>query len=225
MRTVRLRRGRGRLVLMVAVAVLAFVTSGCIGTVDRSDFEQVVHQRGGGLVSSLPAGAIGALRQRLGAPDIRAVVVLLTSPDSSGFRLVVPDEPGQVSSYLGDNQDLASPDAVVHLRIAVPGRSGEFDDYSYSNGVLGSSTPVRVSASDDLSGETFSLADVPGLGKIEGIVDSALAHSGSEGAYVSSILVSRFGGDVRIIADVTAPRSISVAQFDRTGAFLGIRQA
>ncbi len=201
------------------------LTSGCIGTVDRADFEQVVHQRGGGLVSSLPAGAIAALRQRLGTPGLQAVVVLLTSPDSSGFRLEVPDQPAQVTSYLDDNPDLASPDAVVHLRIAVPSRPGEFDDYSYANGVLGSSTPVRVSASSGPDDETFSLADVPVLGKIEGIVDSALAHSGSEGGYVSSILVNRYGADVLVTVQVTAPRSISVVRFDRTGAFLGIQQA
>ncbi len=38
------------------------------------------------------------------------------------------------------------------------------------------------------------------------------------------MIVSRFGQEIRIVANVTSPRTDMVAEFDRTGAFLRIRQ-
>jgi hypothetical protein len=57
---------------------------GCIGAVDRGDFEQDLRARGGGLVNGLTDSAITAVREHLGIADFQANVILLTAPSSTG---------------------------------------------------------------------------------------------------------------------------------------------
>ncbi|WP_280493572.1 hypothetical protein [Nocardia asiatica] len=83
---------------------------------------------------------------------------------------------------------------------------------------------MRVSAFDDIDAEGFATSEVPGLAHIEGIVDTALARSALADGEVTVMIVSRFGREIRIVANVTSPRADMVAEFDRTGAFLRIRQ-
>lgn len=203
---------------------LVLVTCGCAGAVERGDFEQQIRARGGGLVSALPADAVEALRNRLGSNDIEASVVLLTAPDSTGFRLTLIDQPAQVSGFLAEHTDLSTREPAVRLRIRSPQRPTELDDFTFRLGRLGAPQPVRVSAADDLDGQCFALSDVPGLARLESVVDTARARSELTDATVPVVLVSRFGHDIRIVANVVSPRAETVAEFDAAGAFLRIRR-
>lgn len=207
-----------------ALCLVVVAVSGCVGAVDRADFEQRMRARGGGLVGALPRDAIAALRSRLGDNDIDANVLLLTAPDSEQFRLVLDDQPTQVSRFLADRDDLGSREPTLRIRVRHPEGSRQLDDYSYALGALSAPRPVRVSAFDDLDGEDFPITDVPGLSRLEAVVDIALARSGLADGTVSVIVVSRFGRDIRMVANVVSPRSEMIAEFDRTGAFLRIRQ-
>ncbi|MFQ6329837.1 hypothetical protein ACLMAL_27385 [Nocardia sp. CWNU-33] len=210
---------------MLGACVVALTATGCIGAVDRGDFENLVHERGGGLVTALPAAAIEALRERLGVADFQTSVILLTAPNSSQLRIVVPDQPPQLTRFLSEKNNLAGPQAWAHLRIRVPQQSEQLDDYTFGQGSLSKPTPVQVSASDDLDGEAFAVSEVTGLSRIEDVVDTALARSGLEQGYVSTILANRFGRDILITVNVTSPRAAAVAQFDRAGAFIRVQRA
>ncbi|QLY28670.1 hypothetical protein H0264_25470 [Nocardia huaxiensis] len=199
-------------------------TSACIGAVDRADFENEIRTRGGGLVSALPQAAITALAQRIGATDLEANVIILTAPNSTRFRLVLDDQPAQVTRFLSDNTDLTAREPTIRLRVQPPDRSRRLDDYSFTLGDLSSARPVRVSAFDDLDTENFTVSEVPGLARIEDIADTALARSELPDGHVTVIVVSRFDRDIRIVANIVSPRSEVVAEFDRTGAFLRAQQ-
>ncbi len=200
------------------------ITCGCVGAVERDTFEQQIRARGGGLVGALPAAAFQALRNRLGTSDIQADVLLLAAPDSTRFRLVLADQPASVTRFLADRDGSGAREPAVHLRIRSPQRPHELDDYTYLLGALSPPRPVRVSAFDDLDGECFTLGEVPGLTRLESIVDTARARSALPDGTVPVIVVARFGHDIRIVADVFSPRSDMIAEFDSAGEFLRIRQ-
>lgn len=215
---------RRRRWLRAAVCSIVLIACGCVGAVERDAFEQQIRARGGGLVDGLPAAAFEAMRNRLGTSDIQAGVVMFVAPESTQFRLVLADQPEQVTRFLADHDGLSTREPVVHLRVRSPQRPRELDDYSYRLGAVSAPGPVRVSAFDDLDGEYFSLGDVPGLTRLESIVETARARSGLADGVVPVIVVSRFGRDIRIVADVTSARSDMIAEFDSAGSFLRIRQ-
>ncbi|MQY17972.1 hypothetical protein [Nocardia macrotermitis] len=208
--------------ILLCVAVLGG-TSGCIGAVDRADFENQIRTRGGGLVSALPRAAVAALAERIGAGDPDVNVILLTAPNSTQFRLVLNDQPTQVTNFL-DSGDLTAREPTVRLRVRPPGQPRVLDEYSFTLGDLSSPRPVRVSALDDLDGENFTISEVPGLAHIEDIVDTARTRSEIPDGQVTAIIVSRFDRDIRMVANVVSARSEAVVEFDRTGAFLRVQQ-
>ncbi|NKY43134.1 hypothetical protein [Nocardia cerradoensis] len=215
---------RRRRWLRAAVCSVVLIACGCVGAVERDAFEQQIRTRGGGFVDGLPAAAFEALRNRLGTGDIQADVVMFVAPESTQFRLVLADQPEQVTRFLADHDDLSTREPAVHLRVRTAQRPHELDDYSYRLGAVSAPRPVRVSAFDDLDGECFTLAEVPGLTRLGSIVDTARARSALADGVVPVIVVSRFGRDIRIVADVTSPRSDMIAEFDSAGSFLRIRQ-
>ncbi|WP_433654072.1 hypothetical protein ACQPW1_25730 [Nocardia sp. CA-128927] len=216
---------RSRLVALCGALLIAVTTTGCIGAVDRADFEKVIQARGGGLVSTLPTAAIDTLRQRLGATDIHASVILLAAPGSQNFRLTMLDQPPQVTRFSNENRNLTNQDTAAHLRIRVPSRPDQQDDYTFTNGTLHGPTPVHVSASDDPDDEMFDVRDVSGLLRLEEILDTALTQAAVENGYVSSAMVNRIGPDTVITVNVSSPRTTVVTQFDRAGTFLRKSQA
>ncbi|MGW0246364.1 hypothetical protein ACWDYH_06945 [Nocardia goodfellowii] len=217
-----MRRGKWFRVLVCLVALSG--TGGCVGAVDRADFEDQMRTRGGGLVSALPQEAVAAIARRIDAADVEANLLLLTAPNSTQFRLVLNDQPDQVTRFLSTGEDLAAREPTVRLRVRPPDRPRQLDDYSFTLGALSAPRPVRVSAYDDLDTENFRVSEVPGLSRIEDIVDTARAQSALPDGQVTVIVVSRFGREIRIVANVLSPRAEIVAEFDRTGAFLRMRQ-
>lgn len=148
----------------------------------------------------------------------------MTAPGSTQFRLVLADQPTQVTRYLAEHDDLTTRTPTARLRVRHPDRTRQLDDYSFTLGDLSAPQPVRVSAFDDLDSENFSVSEVTGLARIEEIVDTALTHSEFTDGEVTVIVVSRFGSDIRIVANVVSPRSEAIAEFDHTGTFLRMRQ-
>ncbi|MFD3745660.1 hypothetical protein [Nocardia sp. NPDC058633] len=216
-------RGGGWFRVLVCLVVTGS-TSGCVGAVDRADFEDRIRTRGGGLVSTLPQAAVAALTQRTGATDLEANLIILTPPNSTQFRLTLHDQPAQITRFLADDEVLAARAPTVRLRVRPPDRSRQLDDYSFTLGALSAPRPVRVSASDDLDSENFTVSEVPGLSRLEDIVDTARERSALADGQVTVIVVSRFGREIRIVANVLSPRSEMIAEFDRTGTFLRVQQ-
>ncbi|MFI6045021.1 hypothetical protein ACIA8C_25555 [Nocardia sp. NPDC051321] len=216
---------RSCLMALCGAFLIAVTTTGCLGAVDRADFEKVIQARGGGLVSALPSAALDSLRQRLGATEIHASVIALTAPASNGFRLSMLDQQPPVTRFLDENHNLAGQDPSAHLRIQVPTHPDQQDDYTFANGTLHGPTPVHVSAADNPDDEMFDVADVSGLLRLEDVLDTAIARAAVAGGYVTSVVVNRIGSDVVMTVNVTSPRTTVVAQFDRAGTFLRMSQA
>ncbi|MEV6279748.1 hypothetical protein [Nocardia sp. NPDC051832] len=214
----------GKWFRVLGCLVVVAGSSGCVGAVDRSDFEDQVRARGGGLVSALPRDAVAAVAARVGAADLEVNLIMLTAPNSAQFRLVLDDQPDQVTRFLAAGDELTAREPTARLRVRPPDRGRQLDDYSFTLGDLSAPRPVRVSALDDLDGENFVVSAVPGLARIEDVVDTALARSGLPDGQVTVLVVSRFGRDLRIVANVLSPRSEMIAEFDHTGAFLRMRQ-
>lgn len=215
-------RRSGWFPILICLSVLG--TSGCLGAVDRADFEHQIRTRGGGLVSTLPRDANTALSQQLNSTDLHANLIILTPPNSTQFRLVLNNQPDQVTRFLTDHADLTAREPTARLRIRHPEHPRQLDDYSFTLGALSSPEPVRVSAYDKLDAEDFAINEVTGLSHIEQIVDTALARSELPDGQVTILVVARFGTDIRIVANVVSPRTEMVAEFDHTGAFLDIQQ-
>ncbi|MFI7000641.1 hypothetical protein [Nocardia sp. NPDC050175] len=213
---------RSCLVALCGALLIAVSTTGCIGAVDRADFEKVVQARGGGLVSALPSAAIDSLRQRLGVSDLRASVIMLTAPRTTRWGML--EQPAQVTRFSNENPGLFTQDSAIHLRIQVPTHPEQQDDYTYANRTLHGPTPVHVSAADDPDAEMFDVGEVSGLLRLEEILDTALARTAVADGYVSVVIINRIDDEVRITVDVTSPRTTMVAEFDRAGTFLRMGQ-
>lgn len=215
------RRWRGSI---LGLCVLTLAATGCVGAVDRADFEERVQVRGGGLVTALPAGAISALQRRLGAADLEASVILLAAPNSSSFQFIMLDQPPQVTAALNGGGALSGRYPVARLRIRVPQQPDQLDDYSYALETLSEPTPVQALAGD-LNNTTFAIDQVPALRRVEEIVDTSIAHGGLDDAHVSALLVYRSGRDVLVTVNVVAPRGVTVLQFDHAGTLLRVQRA
>lgn len=208
---------RSRLVAMFGALLLT--TTGCIGAVDRADFEKVVQARGGGLVSDLPSTAIDTLRQRLGVSGLRAGVIMLTAPETGATTWGMLQQPPQVTRFGNDNPRPFTQDSAVHLRIQIPTSPEQQDDYTYANRTLHGPRPVHVPAAVRPDTEMFDVGEVSGLLRLEEVLDTALARTAVADGHVSAVIVSRIGDEVRMSVSVTSARTTMVAEFDRAGMF------
>ncbi|MCQ4118610.1 hypothetical protein [Rhodococcus tibetensis] len=170
---------------------VAFGATACIGAVDRADFDAAMRTRGGGMTTSLVDDGLTALAARYGVDEV------------------------QVTSV-----DIAP---VENLAVTVrnPANPAELDQYTFDGEHLSESSPVVVSALEDLDARAFSVDDVPALGRVEHLVDDALFHSGLDDGQVVGVSVYRAGG-FWPTAMVESSRSRSLVVFDADGAVVGV---
>ncbi|NHP13403.1 hypothetical protein DBV08_02275 [Rhodococcus sp. KBW08] len=145
----------------VAIALTAASLSGCIGAVDRMDFDNQMRERGGGLTSELVRDGFDSLAHSYGVG-----AVSVTSVD-------------------------ISPIETLGVTVRDPGKPSQLDRFSFDGVILGEPSPVQVSVTDDLDARSFTLDQVPALSNVEKLVDDALASSGVDDGEVTGISVSR----------------------------------
>ncbi|MDI9899733.1 hypothetical protein QM716_07670 [Rhodococcus sp. IEGM 1409] len=146
------------------IAALALTTtslSGCIGAVDRMDFEDQMRERGGGMTSDLVRNGFDSLAERYGVD-----AVTVTSVD-------------------------ISPVETLGVTVRDPGKPSQLDRFSFDGVILGEPSPVQVSVTENLDARSFTLDQVPALANVEKLVDDALASSGIDEGEVTGISVSR----------------------------------
>ncbi|WP_280309453.1 hypothetical protein [Nocardia abscessus] len=102
-----------------------------------------------------------------------------SAPWEHQFRVVLSDQPDQVTRFFSAWPAPIARQAVVRLRVRDPSGARRLDDYSFTLGALSAPQLVRVSAFDDIDAEGFASNEVPGLAHIEGIVDTALVAATS----------------------------------------------
>lgn len=179
----------------VALALTVPLLAGCVGSISRERFDEIVQERGGGVTTELLDGAIAALTDELGAePDLRHLTI---NPASRNVMLEVRD------SLVREN----------------------VDNYLYRDGNLGDPDPVRVSSTELLEGTTFRRSEVPALADLEALADAALAAFGFEGGYVATINVDGRPEPIAVpgpivMVNVSSPRADGVARFDANGTLV-----
>lgn len=158
----KLASSRVRPVLWIAaLAVTASSLSGCIGAVDRMDFDNQMRERGGGMTSDLVRNGFDSLAERYGVD-----AVSVTSVD-------------------------ISPIETLGVTVRDPGKPSQLDRFSFDGVILGEPSPVQVSVTENLDARSFTLDQVPALANVEKLVDDALASSGIDEGEVTGISVSR----------------------------------
>lgn len=172
--------------------MLALVVSGCVGVTDRSDFDAVVDERGGGLSTDLVTDALDAVGARVGTDDLELTALSVTP----GSRVVV-------------------------MTVRDPVRRGDLDRYVYrARGGLDEPEPLQVSVDDDLDAMGFLVSEVPALGLTEAMADAAFAALGFDGPHVESIVASVVGEEVWIQMSIESARARGSARFDAAGELI-----
>lgn len=184
-----------RVALLVAAALLL---TGCVGTVDRSEFEAEIRARGGGFDQDLVVDAVDDIAARVGTGDFE-ITSLSAVPLSN----------------------------VVSMQVRDPRAPAQLDDYAFREGSLTSSEPVQVSATDDLGARALPITAfaVDGL---DAMVDEALAEYGTEGGYVDLVTFviapapegAEPQGTIRL--GLESPRSTATATFTAAGELVSV---
>ena len=172
------------------------LVSGCVGAVPRDEFDEMVAERGGGLVSSLPMEAIAAVEEDLGARGL-AFEQIVVNPSSR----------------------------VVSLTVQDPALPANLDRYSVYEGDLGDPQPVQVSAGDDIAATLFTLDDVPALGQLEELGDRAVGEAGIDGGVVTSVSVRRETDGVVLRFSVESERARGSAAFAGDGTLISAERS
>ncbi|HEY8545722.1 MAG TPA: hypothetical protein VIL36_11765 [Acidimicrobiales bacterium] len=150
---------RSRLPWRASRAVLAcgvaLVVGGCVGTIDREDFNRTIQQRGGGVTPELPQNAVDAIADRLGVEDF-------------AFRSLTINPPNELVVV-----DVRDPVTPVNL-----------DTYTVRRGTVERVVPVRLSAEVDLDAETILVSTVA-FDRLDEMADAAIAEFDRDGYVTS----------------------------------------
>ncbi|MFC0451195.1 hypothetical protein [Rhodococcus jostii] len=157
------------------VLAVALSVTGCVGAVDRADFDAAMQSRGGGMTTSLVRDGLAALSARYGVAEVQVTSVDVAPVETLDVTVRNPAKPDQLDQYTFDGEWLSDP------------------------------SPVMVSALEDLDARAFRIGDVPALGRVEALVDDALAHSGVDGGRVTGISVNRTEGFWPTVMDDSPP--------------------
>jgi hypothetical protein len=180
--------GRGSWRVVAAALAVVVAVGGCVGATPRDEFDAEVVERGGGLVPALALDAIAALEAELGTDDAAFEHITITP--------------------------LAR---VVSMTVQDPGRPQNLDDYVVREGDLSDPRPVQLSDVEGLEASLFSADDVPALGRLDEVGAAAVRELGIPDGVVTSVVVSRAGGDLRMLLSVESERARGTAVFTPEG--------
>jgi len=95
--------------VLLAGAVL--VSAGCVGSVDREEFEAEIQERGGGISQDLAIEAVQALERELGTDEVE-VLSMTISNEHVVAQVRSPEFPDDFDSYTFRGGDLSGPEPV-----------------------------------------------------------------------------------------------------------------
>ncbi|MGW6374600.1 hypothetical protein ACWFRB_00870 [Rhodococcus sp. NPDC055112] len=178
----------GRSAAWTSMAIaVALSATACIGAVDRAEFDADMRARGGGMTTAVVRDAMAALALTYGTTELQ-----VTSVD-------------------------IGPVEALDVTVRNPARPDQLDRYTFDGRWLSEPTPVLVSALDDLDAQSFGVGEVPALGRVESLVDDALANTAFDDGQVTGISVNKTEA-IRPTVMVESPRSRALVVFDADGA-------
>jgi hypothetical protein len=187
-------------VVLAAFAVAAIlVLSGCIGAIEREEFEAEMRARGGGFDESTVFDAADAVGDRLGTTDFE-ITKLGANPSSD----------------------------IVTMQVLDPRNPKNVDDYTIRGGSIHSVSPVRVSVRDDGESTAFRIRSVA-LDELNEMADEALAEYDTEGGHVSMVSIRANRAvdnpevvEPRIFFSLESTRSRATAHFQADGTLISV---
>lgn len=174
--TGRMRRMR-RSALLASAVLLA---TGCVGSIDRSKFDEIVRERGGGLSGDLIVDALAAIEDHEEAPTLEVIQVSLsaTSVTVSVRSPAFPDEvdgwtftlghhlngpspqpdltDGQaVATFEASAVDAATIEASIDQAVVQTAVRGGWAESAFVRGTGGGAFEVQVSITNERADETW----------------------------------------------------------------------
>lgn len=174
------------------IAAAAF-TSGCIGAIDRADFDEEVRSRGGGISAEWIEDSLAASADRLGLADPDDIELLTLNIDGTNRVLTV-------SARRGDRPEFV--DSVVV-------RQGE----------VIAVTPIQDADQLPLDDLTVLVADLP-IDRLEMLTDEAIAAFGADDGFVTGITVALTNGEPTVTLALESSRRTGAAVFDAAGTLI-----
>lgn len=179
--------GRRRLLAVIGAAL---VLTACGGT-SRTDFEEEIQSRGGGLGSTLALEALDALEIELGeVPPLRSFTM---TNGQVTMEVLVPGTNDQVDSYRYGTSGL------------------------YGGGGLSDPTPVAGVGEAPALRRSLFRAERVAFDDFDQVVDTAIEEADLEGGYAQTLRVDRSTERARITVNVTSPRESVQAPFRADG--------
>lgn len=178
----------------VALAALG-VLAGCVGVTSRSEFDEEVRARGGGLSAEFVADSLAVVAHAADSPTVA---------DTELLRLSIDPGSRSVSAQV---RNAAQPDFV--------------DSVNVSDGELVSTAPLQDTDELPLDELTFRSGEVA-LDEIESMTDQALAEFGQPDGYVDRVSVGLVAGELVIELDLSSARRTGTATFDADGTLIAV---
>lgn len=177
---------------LVAAAAVGPLLAGCIGSIDRAEFEDVVRSRGGGVTAEQTLDGLDALRAAVDTDDVEALHLSITPAN----RFIVAE--------------VRDPRQREHVDRHVV-RGGSVDDPE----------PVRTSVDDLLEAETFRISQLTLLAELDDVAAEAIAALGfADDGYVTSIYVSGSNRPLEVRFSVESPRAAGTVSFTADGELI-----
>lgn len=209
------------LALAAAVTVLA---AGCVGSVDRDQFDHIVQERGGGLSQRLVLEAVSALEEELDVDPLLVQSITATN-ETVTIEAVSPEFPDEIDRYTYGGGDLDGPEpASQNPAVTIP-------DIVVSDLPPGVELPDEVQDLVDGLGGTdagspagpmFSVDEIA-LDRLDEIVDDAIDTADLRGGYADSVTISApAGGGPLIRVSVTNDRRDVTVTYSADGQPLAV---
>lgn len=168
----------------------ALLVAACGGT-SRTDFDEEIQSRGGGLGSALALEALDALEAELG--EVPALRSLTMTNGQVAMEVLIPGTNDQVDTYRYGTSGL------------------------YGGGGLSEPTPVAGVGGAQALRQTLFRPQRVAFEDLDRVVDTAIDEADLEGGYAQSLRVDRSTDRTRITVNVTSSRETVAVQFQGDG--------
>jgi hypothetical protein len=181
----------GSRALLIAITLAS--TSGCIGAMDRPEFDAEVQRRGGGIADEWIIDGLSAVAAEVDAGDLAGLSVMT-------MTITPPNRSLVVQARRGDRPDFVDTVTVIEGEVV---------------GV----TPVQDADELPLDDLTIAVTDLPVDGW-DDLGDRALAELDFDDGYVDHISLSVVEGEHQLAVFVDSPRETGWVTFDAAGRLL-----
>lgn len=212
------RLGRGRRFALALVG-LSMVAAGCVGSVDREEFEQIVRERGGGLSQALVLDAVADLETELDTDPLTMQSITATN-ETVTIEAVSPEFPDEIDRYTYRGGGLDGPDPAGRFpTVSIP-------DITLPELPEGIELPPELQdlvddpAAGDGDSGPFTVDEIA-LDRLDELVDAAIVTAALREGYAPSLTITALGTDgPRIRVTVTNDRTDATVTHDAAGQLL-----